>query len=118
MEPTAEASRRAMNATDPAAGRWSFTINRLVAEAGEVASDVSVTHGAVIGRAITLSTVRDGRIGRQVEFWSDQCPPTAWRAAWVSLVDEERQAMDKNRPCLAYTLAVGSTDMRPPSSVF
>ncbi len=75
MEPTAEASRRAVNATYPPAGRWSFTINRLVAEAGEGASDVNVTHGALIGRAITLSTVRDGRTGRQVEFWSDSFRP-------------------------------------------
>lgn len=34
-------------------------------------SDVSVTDGRVGARAITFSTVRDGLIVEQIEFWPD-----------------------------------------------
>lgn len=73
----------ALNQHYPAAGRWQFTVNRIVAEGNEVVSDVSVTDGAMTGRAITFSTVRDGKIIRQVEYWPDPFEAPAWRAGWV-----------------------------------
>jgi ketosteroid isomerase-like protein len=73
----------AVNAHYPAAGRWQFTLERLVVEGELAVSDVVVTDGAATGRAITFSTVRDGRIVRQVEYWPDPFDAPAWRAAWV-----------------------------------
>jgi predicted ester cyclase len=56
----------AVNEGYPAAGRWTFTIHRIVAEGNTVVTDVGVTDGARSDRAITFSEVRDGRI---VESW-------------------------------------------------
>jgi ketosteroid isomerase-like protein len=73
----------AVNENYPAHGRWEFTIHRLLAEGDEVVSDVGVTDGVVQARVVTFSTVRDGRILRQTEFWPDPFEPAAWRAQWV-----------------------------------
>lgn len=73
----------AVNENYPAHGRWQFTVHRLTAERDEVVSDVGVTDGVVQGRAITFSTVREGRIVHQVEFWPAPFDPPAWREQWV-----------------------------------
>jgi len=73
----------AINTNYPAHGRWEFTVHRIIAEGDEVVSDVGVTDGVITGRAITFSTVRDGKIIRQIEFWPDPFEPPAWRAGWV-----------------------------------
>lgn len=73
----------AVNENYPADGRWQFTVHRLVAEGNEVVSDVSVTDGVIHGRAITFSTIEDGKIIYQVEFWPDPFDPPAWRKEWV-----------------------------------
>lgn len=72
-----------VNAQYPAAGRWQFAVQRLLAEGDEVVSEVVVTDGVQHGRAITFSNVRDGLITRQVEFWPDSFDAPAWRAPWV-----------------------------------
>jgi len=64
----------AVNAEYPASGRWVFTINRIVGNETEVVSDVSVTDGVQRARAITFSTVDNGRITSQVEFWPEEYP--------------------------------------------
>ena len=73
----------AVNVNYPAQGRWEFTIHRILAEGDEVISDVSVTDGVLRARVITFSTVRDGKIWRQTEFWPDPFEAPAWRAQWV-----------------------------------
>ncbi len=73
----------AINEQYPVAGRWRFTLLRLVADSGGVVTDVTVTDGTVSGRAITFSQVRDGRIVRQTEYWPDPFEPAPWRAQWV-----------------------------------
>ncbi|HEU4325809.1 MAG TPA: nuclear transport factor 2 family protein [Roseiflexaceae bacterium] len=73
----------AVNEQYPAAGPWRFTVHRLLADGPEVASDVSVTDGAIQGRALTFSTVRDGLILRQVEFWPDPFEAPEWRREFV-----------------------------------
>ena len=73
----------AVNEHYPAAGRWQFTVERLIAEGSAVASEVRVTDGVTMGRAITFSTVGDGKIVQQVEYWPDPFAAAAWRAAWV-----------------------------------
>ena len=73
----------AVNENYPAAGRWAFTVGRIIADGQEVASEVTVTDGAVTGRVITFSTVRDGRIIHQTEYWPDRMSrPPGERRGW------------------------------------
>ena len=76
----------AINEHYPAHGRWEFRINHIVAEGDKVVSDVSVTDGVITGRAITFSTIRDGRIVHQTEFWPDPFEAPAWRTEWVERI--------------------------------
>jgi hypothetical protein len=48
-----------------------------------VVSEVSVTDGKIVGRAITFSEVRDGFIRHQLEYWPDFFAAPEWRADWV-----------------------------------
>ena len=73
----------AVNANYPAAGRWNFEVERLVASGDEVVSDVRVTDGVLRARVITFSTVRRGLIVGQVEYWPESFAAAPWRAAWV-----------------------------------
>jgi ketosteroid isomerase-like protein len=76
----------AINENYPAHGRWAFTVHRIVAEGDKVVSDVEVTDGVIVGRVITFSTVRDGRILHQTEFWPDPFEPAPWRTQWVEKI--------------------------------
>lgn len=76
----------ALNTNFPAEGKWQFKVNAMVAENDVVVSDVSVSDGKRQDRAITFSTVRDGKIWRQVEFWPEPFEAPAWRAKWVEKV--------------------------------
>ncbi|MCI0397078.1 MAG: nuclear transport factor 2 family protein [Chloroflexi bacterium] len=73
----------AINDNYPAAGRWHFTIHRLIADESGTASEVTVTDGAITARVVTFSEFRDGKIVYQVEYWSDPFEAAAWRAEWV-----------------------------------
>lgn len=73
----------AINENYPAHGRWQFTIHTMLAEGDQVVSDVEVTDGAIVGRAITFSIIKDGKIVRQIEFWPDRFEAPAWRLQWV-----------------------------------
>jgi hypothetical protein len=73
----------AINESYPAYGRWEFTLHRLIADGEEVASDLTVTDGRIHGRVLTFSTVREGKIWWQTEFWPDPFEAAAWRAGWV-----------------------------------
>ena len=73
----------AINENYPAHGRWEFTVHRIIAEGDHAVSDVEVTDGVIRGRVITFSTIRDGKILYQIEFWPDPFEPAAWRAHWV-----------------------------------
>jgi limonene-1,2-epoxide hydrolase len=73
----------ALNTAYPSQGKWQFRINRIVADGDRVVTDVTVTDGSRIDRAITFSTIRDGRIWRQVEYWPEAFDVQGWRAQWV-----------------------------------
>ncbi|HEU5438762.1 MAG TPA: nuclear transport factor 2 family protein [Ktedonobacterales bacterium] len=72
-----------MNTQYPAAGAWRFTVNRLIADEVGAASDVTVTDGARVDRAISFFDLRDGLIWRMTEFWPDPFEAAAWRAQLV-----------------------------------
>ena len=81
----------AVNAAYPANGEWTFVINNLLAEGDQVVSDVTVSDGIVVARAITFSTVERGKITRQVEFWPDDYPAPEWRKQWVVPLEGDKQ---------------------------
>ena len=75
-----------INTAYPAQGEWHFNINSIVAEGNIVATDVSVTDGVIKDRVITFSTIRDGKIWKQVEFWPEPFGAPEWRAQWVEKI--------------------------------
>ena len=77
----------AVNENYPAHGRWEFTVHQIVAEGDRVVSDLDVTDGVVKGRVITFSTVREGRILHQTEFWPDPYEAPEWRAQWTERLE-------------------------------
>ena len=76
-----------MNTEYPANGPWCFTVHRIVGGDGEVVSDVGITDGLQVARAISFFTVADGRITRLVEFWPEPYPAPANRAHLVEPLD-------------------------------
>jgi len=76
-----------LNSEYPAHGPWRFTINRIVASDIEVVTDVSVTDGVVKARAITFSTICDGKITRQVEYWPEDYLAPENRRHLVEMMD-------------------------------
>ncbi len=73
----------AINSHYPAAGKWQFTIQQIVTEGDMVVTDVLVTDGQRQDRVITFSTVRDGKIWKQLEFWPEAFDAPEWRRQWV-----------------------------------
>jgi ketosteroid isomerase-like protein len=76
-----------LNEEYPTQGRWNFVINRIVGNATEAASNVSVSDEAVRARVITFSTVRDGKIVKQVEFWPEDYPAPENRRHLVEMME-------------------------------
>jgi ketosteroid isomerase-like protein len=69
-----------MNSEYPALGPWAFTIHRILGDGNEAVSDVTVTDGVQVGRAISFFTVSGGKVTRVVEFWPEPFPPSPNRA--------------------------------------
>ncbi|MBE0680586.1 MAG: nuclear transport factor 2 family protein [Anaerolineales bacterium] len=76
----------AMNTHYPAEGKWTFKIHHIAAEGESVVTDVSVSDGTRQDRAITFSTIRDGKILKQIEFWPEPFEAPVWRAQWVEKI--------------------------------
>ncbi|HNK63729.1 MAG TPA: nuclear transport factor 2 family protein [Anaerolineales bacterium] len=75
-----------INTAYPTDGKWHFVINHILAEGDSVMTDVSVTDGKLHDRALTFSTIRDGKIWKQVEFWPEPFKAPEWRAPWVEKI--------------------------------
>lgn len=73
----------AINTAYPAEGKWTFQINHILSEGDQVVTDVSVSDGKLHDRCITFSTIRDGMIHKQIEFWPEAFEAPEWRAHWV-----------------------------------
>lgn len=82
----------AINSAYPAAGPWRFTVERQLVAGEQAVTDVVVTDGVVTARAITFTTVRNGRIVGQVEYWPDLFDAPAWRTALVERSIEQSGA--------------------------
>ena len=77
----------AVNEEYPAYGRWVFTLNRIVGNESEAVSDVSITDGTQAARAITFTSVREGKIIKQVEYWPDNYEAPENRRHLVELME-------------------------------
>lgn len=64
-----------VNEEYPAQGRWEFILNRIVGNDEMVVTDVSITDGVTQAKAITFTTVKNGKIVRQVEYWPSNYDP-------------------------------------------
>lgn len=84
-----------MNANHPAVGRWTFTVERMLVEGEQAVTDVVVSDGVVTAQVITFSTIRDGRIADQVEYWPDPFEAPTWRAAWVERDADQPEPPDQ-----------------------
>jgi ketosteroid isomerase-like protein len=65
---------------------WEIRVLRIVADGDEVVSEVEVPHEtAGLHRVASFWTVRDGRIARAREYWTQPGtdPSPDWRAAYV-----------------------------------
>jgi ketosteroid isomerase-like protein len=76
-----------MNQEYPAHGRWRFTLNRLVASATEVVTEVAITDGVQSAKAISFFSVEDGKITRMVEYWPEPYPAPSNRAHLVEKIN-------------------------------
>jgi len=77
----------AINTEYPTQGPWQFTLNKIVGNASEAVSDVSITDGVQQARAITFTTVSAGKIVKQVEFWPENYAAPANRSHLVELME-------------------------------
>ena len=73
----------ALNNHYPAYRQWLFKLNTIFAENEQVVTDVSVTDGVQVARAITFHIVKNGLIAKQTEFWPDTYAAPEWRSQWV-----------------------------------
>jgi ketosteroid isomerase-like protein len=70
----------AANSDYPTQGRWTFDVQRVVADGALVATDVVVANDAVTARAVSFFTVRSGVIEHLREYWPDDYPAPPGRA--------------------------------------
>jgi ketosteroid isomerase-like protein len=72
-----------MNREYPAHGPWRFGVERVVGDDRGAVSDVTVTDGVQVARAISFFSVEAGRIVRIVEYWPEPYAAPAQRAHLV-----------------------------------
>ena len=64
-----------MNSDYPAKGRWTFQINRLLAQGNEVVTQVSLSDGEQSAEPVSFFTIEQGKITKLVEYWPDPFEP-------------------------------------------
>ena len=78
----------AMNAEYPANGRWTFSVIRLVGNEEEAVSDVTVSDGVQLARAISFFHIRNGQISKLVEYWPEPFAAREERKHLVEIIGE------------------------------
>ena len=64
-------------------GKWSATIDSLVADGDIVVTTTTVTDGGISVLAISWFTVTNGLITRLVEYWPETYAAPGWRSQWT-----------------------------------
>lgn len=75
-----------INATCPAAARWSFREEATLADGGRAFTDMTVGEGSQTARAISFHDGRGGRIVCQREYWPEPCAAPPWREKWIERI--------------------------------
>ena len=68
----------------PSYAPWLFKVESLLVQGNQVVSNVFITDGIQQARTITFSTVEDGKIVRQQEYWPESFCAPQWRSQWVA----------------------------------
>ncbi len=76
-----------MNAEYEAHGRWEFAVHRIVGADAEAVSDVGITDGVQVARAISFFSIHQGKITRLVEFWPEPYAALDGRAHLVETIE-------------------------------
>ncbi len=71
----------AVNAAYP--GEWHITVERVMDWGSSALSEVRVDFPDRADHAVSLFTMRDGRIASIREWWPDPFPAAEWRRQWV-----------------------------------
>ncbi len=80
----------AVNAEYPAAGPWTFDVQRIVAGVSEAVSDVIVGDGRQLARVLSFFTIdRAGLISAMTEYWPEPAEPHDNRAHLAEARDED-----------------------------
>jgi ketosteroid isomerase-like protein len=72
-----------MNHEYPAHGVWRFNVHRIVGNDHEAVSDVTVTDGVQLARAISFFTLRNEKITHLSEYWPEPYAAPPGRAHLV-----------------------------------
>jgi len=78
----------ALNTAYPANGPWMFEVRSIIATTDRAVSDVDITDGTLVARAITFHTLQDGLILRQTEYWPEDYPAPDWRKPFMRVLPE------------------------------
>jgi len=64
---------------------WTIEVRRVIADGDQVAAEVRVPHGDELFHCAGFYEVREGKVLRATEYWSDGVPGEAptWRAEWI-----------------------------------
>ena len=72
----------------PSFAPWQFKVENLLVQGNQVVSNVFISDGIQQARAITFSTVEDGKIVRHQEYWPESFAAPQWRTPWVARSEE------------------------------
>jgi SnoaL-like domain len=75
-----------MNREYPASGAWRFEVHKVVGNNQEAASDVTITDGVRIARAISFFSVKGALITRLTEYWPEPYAAPPGRAHLVEIM--------------------------------
>lgn len=74
-----------VNRNYPANGRWTFSVERMLAEGERAVTVTRISDGAITAEAISFFELEDGLIRRLTEYWPEPFAPAAWRRQWVEV---------------------------------
>ena len=75
-----------MNSDYPTKDKWTFRINRILAQGNEVVTQVSLTDREQSAEPVSFFTIEQGKITKLMEYWPDPFEPNANRRLVTELM--------------------------------
>ena len=75
-----------LNSDYPTKDKWTFRINRLLAQGNEVVTQVSLTDGEQSAEPVSFFTIEQGKITKLMKYWPDPFEPSANRRLVTELM--------------------------------